>query len=122
MKINKMKKIILLLFLFTINLIFSQQKISIDSIAQYNGKTITICEKVQSTFLSKNSKTTILNFGKPYPNQTFVITIFEKDLVNFSYVPNEFLKGKTICVTGKVIIFNGKPEFIVKEEKDILIQ
>ena len=64
----------------------------------------------------------MLNFGKPYPNQTFVIAIFEKDLVNFSYVPHEFLKDKTICVTGTVIMYKGMPEFIVKNEKDIVIQ
>ena len=112
----------LLFFLFISTLCNAQEKVSLENIAQHEGETVTICEKVQSTFLSKNGKTTMLNFGKPYPNQTFVIAIFEKDLVNFSYVPHEFLKGKTICVTGKVIIYKGMPEFIVKEEKDILVQ
>lgn len=112
----------LLFFLFLSTLCFSQEKVSLKDIAQYEGKTVTICEKVQSTFVSKNGKTTMLNFGKPYPNQTFVIAIFEKDLINFSYKPHEFLKGKKICVTGKVIMYKGMPEFIVKDEKDILIE
>ncbi|MEC4003641.1 hypothetical protein OX283_003135 [Flavobacterium sp. SUN052] len=117
-----MKKINLLLLLFTFTSSFSQEKVSLNKIDQYEGKIVTICEKVQSTFLSKNSKTTMLNFGKPYPNQTFIITIFEKDLVNFSYEPSIFLKGKTVCVTGTVIIYKGMPEIIIKDEKDILIQ
>ena len=108
------------IFISTVS--FSQEKVSLENIAQYEGETVTICEKVQSTFLSKNGKTTMLNFGKPYPNQTFVIAIFEKDLAHFSYVPHEFLKGKTICATGKVAIYEGMPEFIIKDEKDILIK
>ncbi|MEC4004897.1 hypothetical protein OX283_009540 [Flavobacterium sp. SUN052] len=111
-----------LLLLFSSTLMVSQQKVSLDSISKYNGKTVTICEKVQSTFLSKKSNTTMLNFGKAYPNETFVVIIFDKDLANFSYAPNEFLKGKTICITGTVLIYKGIPEFIVKKESEILIQ
>lgn len=111
-----------LFFFFVAAISYSQEKVSLENIAQYEGETVTICEKVQSTFLSKNGKTTMLNFGKPYPNQTFVIAIFEKDLANFSYVPHEFLKGKIICVTAKVVIYEGMPEFIIKDEKDIVIK
>ena len=77
--------------------------------------------KVQNTFITK-SNTTILNFGKPHPNQTSVVVIFEKDLVNFSYKPHEYLKDKTVCITGTVKIYKGRVEFIVKEENKIVIQ
>jgi hypothetical protein len=115
-------KKLLLLLVFTTTLSFAQQVVSIDSIAKYEGKRVTICEKVKSTFVSKKSNTTILNFGKSYPNQTFVVVIFEKDLVNFSYIPSGYLKDKTICVTGTVVVYGGKPEFIIKEEKDIVLK
>jgi len=46
----------------------------------------------------------MLNFGKLYPNQTFVVTIFKKDLANFGYEPTTFLKNVIICVTGKVLL------------------
>ena len=115
------KKFFFLLITFSAINSLAQEKVSLDNIAQYEGKTVTICEKVQGTFLSK-SNTTMLNFGKPYPNQTFVVVIFEKDLVNFGYKPDTFLKGKTVCITAEVKIYKGKPEFIVTEEKDIIIQ
>lgn len=99
----------------------AQEKVTLDSIALYEGRTVTICDKVQSTFITK-SNTTMLNFGKPYPNQTFVVVIFEKDLVNFSYKPHEYLKDKTVCITGAVKIYKGMAEFIVKEENEIVIQ
>lgn len=43
-----MKKIILL-FLFTTTLAFSQEKVSLDAIENYIGKEITVCEVVKST-------------------------------------------------------------------------
>jgi micrococcal nuclease len=111
-----------LLLLFVTTLSFAQEKVSLENIAQYEGKTVTICEKVQSTFLSNKANTSMLNFGKAYPNQTFVVIIFEKDLVNFNYVPTEFLKEKTVCITGKVILYKGMPEIIVTDEKNIVVQ
>ena len=72
-----MKYFFFLLLLSTFG--YAQERVALENIAQYEGKTVTICEKVQSTFFSKNNKNTMLNFGKPYPNQTFVIAIFEKD-------------------------------------------
>jgi len=46
----------------------------------------------------------------------------EKDLVNFSYKSQEYLKYKTVCITGTVKIYKGMAEFIVKEESEIVIQ
>ncbi|WP_445722595.1 hypothetical protein [Flavobacterium sp.] len=114
-------KLMFTFFLFLSLSSFCQETIALDSISKYEGKMVTICETVQSTFLTK-SNTTMLNFGKPYPNQTFVVIIFGKDLINFSYKPSEFLKDKTICITGKVIMYKDTPEFIVKQESEILIQ
>lgn len=115
-----MNYLFFLLFISTFS--YAQEKISLETIALYEGKTVTVCEKVQSTYLSKNNKTIMLNFGKPYPNQTFVVVVFEKDFPNFSYSPAVFLKNKTICITGTVVIYNGMPEIIVKNEKEIIIQ
>lgn len=114
-------KSILFFLLFSTVYSFSQEKVTLDNIAKYEGKTVIVCEKVQSTFLSK-SNTTMLNFGKPYPNQTFVVVIKSADLVNFSYEPHELLKDKTICITGIVEIYKGMPQIIVTAEKEMEVQ
>lgn len=117
-----MKKFIALLF-FTFIPIVKAQNVSLDSIAKYEGKTVTICEKVLSTFQSKGEhKNILLSFGQPYPKNTFTVVIFEKDLANFTYNPAETLKNKIICITGKVIIYKDKPEFIVTKEEEITIK
>lgn len=118
-----MKKLLLLITSICLSQISFSQTVPLDSVANYEGKTITVCSKVQSTFVTKGEKkTTYINFGNPYPNSTFTIVIFEDDLANFKYSPSEFLKDKNVCVTGQVKIYKGKPEIIVKKEGEIKVE
>ena len=88
-----MKNVCLVFILFCLSQNAYSQKVTLENIAKYDGQTVTIREKVQSTYLSnKGKKTAFLCFGQPYPNETFKVVIFEDDLVDFSYSPNEFLK------------------------------
>ena len=99
------------------------QTVPLDSVQFYVGKTITVCSKVQSTFVSKgDKKTTYINFGKPNPNNTFTAVIFSSDSANFKYIPSEYLKERTVCITGKVLLYKDKPQIIVKKEVQIKIE
>ena len=99
------------------------QTVPLDSVASYVGKTITVCSKVQSTFVTKgDKKTTYINFGKPYPDATFTAVIFESSLEKFKYTPSEFLKDKNVCITGKVSIYKDKPQIIVSSQEQIKIE
>jgi len=99
------------------------QTVPVDSVKYYEGKTITVCSKVLDTYEAKQGeKTTFLNFGKPYPNSTFTAVIFEADLSKFKYTPSVYLKGKYVCITGKVKIFKGKTEIIVTSEEQIKVE
>ncbi len=117
---NMAKIYCLIVFVIGLNL-QAQNVIPLDSVIQYEGQTVTICAKVQGTFKTKNN-TIMLNFGKPYPEQTFTVVIFAQNLTNFSYVPETFLKNKEICVTGKVKLYKGSPEIIVKKEEEIQLK
>lgn len=88
----------------------------------YMGKNedIRVCGTVVSTKLSSKGNI-FLNLDKKFPNQIFSITIFKDNTGNFSYQPNTFLEGKTICVTGKVTNFNGTPTVNVSNESSIEI-
>ena len=117
-----MKKLLNTISLICLWQISYSQTVSLDSVQFYEGKTITVCSKVIDTYVSKtNEGTTFINFGKPYPKSTFVVVIFEKDIENFKYIPSEYLKKKNVCITGKVVIYKGKPEIIVKKEEQIKI-
>jgi len=112
-------------FLFTsicLTQISFSQTVPLDSVQFYEGKQITVCAKVMDTYVSKtNERTTFVNFGKPYPKSIFTVVIFEDDLSNFKYTPSVYLKEKNVCVTGKVKIYNGKPEIIVSKEEQIKV-
>lgn len=87
----------------------------------YAGKRdeVTICGKVVSTKLSAKGNV-FLNLDKMFPNHIFTVTIFQQNVPNFSYLPHEELKDKTICVTGYVTKdTNGVTGIIVENEKAI---
>jgi hypothetical protein len=118
-----MKKLCLLLLSICLTQISFSQIVSIDSVAKYQGKTVTVCSKVQGIFVSKGEKkTTFISFGNPYPNSIFTAVIFDADLPNFKYNPSEYLKDKNVCITGLIKIYNGKPEMILSDEDQLKIK
>ncbi len=88
----------------------------------YMGKneSVKICGTVVSTKLSSKGNI-FLNLDKKFPNQIFSISIFKDKVSNFSYQPELFLAGKTICVTGKITNYNGVPGVSIDNEKAIEI-
>jgi endonuclease G, mitochondrial len=88
----------------------------------YMGKNLSIkvCGTVVSTKLSSKGNI-FLNLDKKFPNQIFSVTIFKDNTTNFSYRPDTFLAGKTICVTGKITNFNGVPTMNIANENAIII-
>lgn len=88
----------------------------------YVGKNdlIKVCGTVVSTKLSSKGNI-FINLDKKFPNQVFSVSIFKDNVPNFSYNPDTFLAGKTICVTGKVTNFNGTPTMNIANEKAITI-
>lgn len=111
------------ILLFITSLSYSQEIINLENIAKYDGEVVTVCDTVQSTFKTKGDKKVVyLNFGKSYPNHTFTAVIFESSLSYFSYDPVAFLKGKTICITGKVTLYKGKPQMVLLNEKQLIIK
>jgi len=117
------KSSLLFAFLFSAVYLFAQEPVSADSLAKYEGQLVTVCAKVTGTHITNGkSKTTFINFGKPFPNHTFSVVIFEKDLQNFTYKPAKKLLDKKICVSGKIKIYNGKPEMIISLEDQIRIE
>jgi len=118
-----MKHTFLLLIIICQHQTLIGQTIPLDSAKFYEGKTITICSKVIDTYVSKHEdETTFINFGKPYPNNSFTVVIYAKDLDNFKYSPTNYLKGKVICITGKITIYKDKPQMIVEGEEAVKIE
>jgi hypothetical protein len=102
---------------------FAQKVVPLDSVAKYEGKVVTVCSKVTGTHVSSgDKKNENLNFGKPFPDNSFSVYIAEGDLKNFKKDPAESLKDKNVCVTGTVKIYKDKPEIVVTKEDQIKVQ
>jgi len=118
-----MKKIILL-NIFVLVFVFAasaQKVISAADAAKHINETVTICEKVFSTKLITPSNMTFLDLGGFHPNQLLTIVIKGEDRSKFKDAPDEYFKGRNVCVTGKLIDYKGKPEIVVNEPSQIKV-
>lgn len=87
----------------------------------YVGKTKTVCGPVANTYYScfVSGKPTFINFGKPYPEHVFSITIMGEDRSKFGDCPEKMFEGKNVCVTGLIEEYDGKPLIVVKDQNQI---
>lgn len=84
-------------------------------VSKHIGEYVTVCDKVYSTRLMEGSNMTLLNLGGNYPNQTLTVMIPGADRSKFKEQPDTYYKGRSICVSGKVIDYKGKPEIVVSD-------
>ncbi len=88
--------------------------------AHHVGETATVCGVVASGKYDADlrSQPTFLDFGKPYPDQVFTVVIFGSDRSKFAS-PETTLRGKRVCVTGKIQDRSGLPEIILNDPKQL---
>lgn len=120
-----MKKLICtLIFGFIVFMSDAQTEIKIEDAAKHEGDSVTICTKVFGGryFENSNRAPTLLNAGAKYPDAPLTIVIFGENRINFKNKPEEFYTDKNICVTGRIVIYKGKPEIIITTEEQIIIK
>jgi DNA/RNA endonuclease YhcR with UshA esterase domain len=99
----------------------AQKIIAAKDAASHINETVTVCDKVFSTKLISSSNMTFLDLGGFHPNQLITIVIKGEDRSKFKNAPDEYYKGKNVCITGTVIDYKGKPEIIVSDSTQIKI-
>lgn len=90
--------------------------------ARHVGEVATVCgEVVTATYASRSrGQPTFLNLDKPYPNHVFTILIWGEDRKAFGR-PERDLFGKTVCVNGRIEVYQGRPEIVAREPKQIAV-
>ena len=88
------------------------------------GETNTVCGLVATAryHAEREGKPTYLNFDHAYPNQTFTVTITEAARASFNQPPETLFNEKTVCVTGVIVDRRGKPQIVVDDPMQILVQ
>ena len=99
-------------------------EISAKDAEKYIGQTETVCGRVASPTQAVRTKgqPTFLNLDEPYPNNIFTVVIWGSDRKKFPESPEKLYRGKTICVTGEIESYKGKPEIVVKDPKQIVVK
>jgi micrococcal nuclease len=87
-----------------------------------DGKSTTVCDKVYSTKILEGSQMIFLNLGGEYPHQKLTIVIKGRNRDKFKVSPEIAFRDKTICVTGVMSDYNGKPEMIVTDPDQIKVE
>jgi hypothetical protein len=89
--------------------------------SQYVGRTAQVCGHVASAayFASIKGSPTFLNLDRPYPDQTFTVVIWGTARTRFDGPPEKLFDGKSICVTGRVETYKGKPQIVLEDPAQI---
>ena len=116
------RSIVIFLFLLVGFYVNAQKLISIDSISNYLGQHVVICDNVADVFEPTDRvKNAYINFGGKYPDHKFTIVIFEEDIPNFAEIPVSYFKDKIICVQGMITFFREKPQIVARNPEQIQV-
>jgi hypothetical protein len=101
----------------------AQKKLTAAEAKEHFGESATVCGAVVSTRYATSSKgqPTFLNLDKPYPNQIFTVVIWGNNRSKFK-TPEEDYKDRKICVTGKITAYDGLPEIIADDPKQVQVE
>ena len=80
----------------------------------------TVCGEVASSMYATSSKgrPTYLNIDKPYPDHIFSAVIWDEYRAQFG-IPEQRYKEKWICVTGRIIAYQGVAQIEVQEREQL---
>ncbi len=87
------------------------------------GQNATVCGKIADTRYLESSarRPTFLNFDQKYPNHTFTAIIFGDNRDKFGTPEKDYLE-KSVCVTGNIANYNGKPQIELADPKQIRVE
>ena len=70
---------------------------------------------------SSNNQPTFLNLGQPYPDHKFTVVIWGRNRANFPGTPEQIYLDRTICVTGLIETYQGKPQIEATAARQIVV-
>jgi DNA/RNA endonuclease YhcR with UshA esterase domain len=93
------------------------ETISPSDTPKYVGKSVTVEGTVSEVHHAASGKVTFIDMGGQYPNNTFAGVIFSDDESKFPDVDS--LDGKTVDITGKIKLYQGRTEIIMNDPAQI---
>lgn len=118
-----MKPLLFVLFSLFFVSVKAQTNIKLDEVSKHIGDSVTVCGKVSDMRYFENSskQPTFLNIGDKYPNQQLTVVIWGETRKLFAGKVDD-MKGKDICITGRIILYKEKPEIVIEKTEQIVVQ
>lgn len=88
--------------------------------AKYNlGEVAMVYGRVYATWYNRETNDYLLFFGGEYPYHQFSVVLPATIARKFSWRPERFFLGEHITITGLITTFEGVPEIIVKNKRQL---
>jgi hypothetical protein len=102
---------------------FAQTAIQLEDISKHVGDSVKVCGKIYGgIFLERVKDTpTFLNVGGTYPNNPLTVVIWADVRKTFEEKPEEFYKDKAVCIFGKVTLYKDKPQIVLYNKNQLVI-
>jgi hypothetical protein len=118
-----MKKILL----FTFVLLFTKsnfaQNLTPEEAAKHVGDSVKVCGKIFGGrfFETSNGAPTLLNMGAAYPASPITIVLYSDVRTKMGNAPEIELKDKNVCVSGKVTLHKEKPQIVIYNPSQLVV-
>ena len=102
---------------------FTQTKIELTAVSQHIGDSVKLEGKIfgVKTFPGKQNAPTLLNLGADFPHQLITIAVFDSYKTETILMPTENNKGDIAIVTGRIELYRGKPQIVVRSTNQLYI-
>lgn len=109
-----MRVVIALLFTTITTHLYAQKEIKPEEVKDHIGDSVIVQGKISGVRFFETNSRTLINVGAPYPNQVFTIVILPDVRSQLHVIPTSDDAGNIVWVTGRVELYKGKPQIVVK--------
>jgi micrococcal nuclease len=99
----------------------AQNSIPAKEAGKHIGEKVIICDKVYGGKYFSGSEITLLDVGGNHPDEVLTLVIKGDDRKKFQHAPEDYFKDKTICVTGEIVDYKGRPEIMIIDVAQIKV-
>ena len=110
------KNITFVILLLAVSSLFAQKTYTPAQAKDHTDESVIIKGVVDQVSVTKGGQV-YFNMGGKYPNNTFSAVILKMNVSKFENYKD--FEGKVVLITGKVKIYNSKPEIVLENKEQI---
>jgi micrococcal nuclease len=101
----------------------AQKLISLNEVKDNIGDSVKLKGQVYAVKYLQQVKgsPTFLDVGGAYPNEALTLVIWNNTRNKFKDPPEELFNNKTVSITGRILLYRGRPEIVISEPGQIEI-